>query len=540
MPVYKQPEGLLRRAVLSVLAQTFSDLRLIVVDDAGGMLEEIADITDPRLECLTLTENKGTYNAHSLTLARTTTPWWCPVDADDWLDPTRLQNMLSGAGKADVVLGGMVHRGIPRPPSYPPITIKGFPVRWSTTWAGGLWSAQWLRSVGGFSPGIRVAYDAFLQELAWRYATVALVSDVGYHYEPREGSLTHDPNTMMRSSLRESTHRQLLEFLVQIKSPAEARRMLSSEAPATLARGGGGLIAFAHELETSLGFRSVGLEEATSLLGAGIPVLTHAWNHTYATLARRYPGLLHTIWHSQWAGTDLMKERDYLADAIRAKKAGELASIFWLSENDCLLPFTTRIYPVWSPESLPTSTRPKVPGTVMIGPFGSYSSCCKGVIPAVVAAIGSQAKRIVVAGGGAKDREGLIKAFGDPRVEIVGDVSREQCADLLSEAEVLVQPSLTDTWAFLCLEAVNCRTPVLLSSAMSWSSSIPSWAVISATDTRAMVTAIDRCLDPAEAASLLETEQRVLGQLSVELTRKTREVLSEAGFKNMVDKPGGV
>jgi len=449
--------------------------------------------------------------------------------------------MLAGAGKADVVLGGMDWgaKG-PRLPSYPPITIKGFPVRWSTTWGGGLWSTKWLRSIGGFDPTIRVAYDAFLQELAWRYATVALVSDVGYHYDTREGSLTQDPDTKMGSDLRTRTHLRLLDLLAEIRKPQDARRLLATEAPATLARVGWGLRSFAQELETSLGFRSVGLEEATSLLGAGIPVLAHAWDPTYATLARTYPGLLHTIWHSQWAGTDLMKERDRLADAIRSKKAGELASIFWLSENDCLLPFTTRIYPVWSPESLPTSTRPKVPGTVMIGPFGSYSSCCKGVIPAVVAAIGSQARRIVVAGGGATDREGLIKAFGDPRVEIVGEVSRAQCADLLSEAEVLIQPSLTDTWPFLCLEAVNCGTPVLMSSAPAWSSSIPTWAVISATDTRAMVTAIDRCLDPAEAASLLETEQRVLGQLSVELTSKTRAILSDAGFKNMVDKPGGV
>lgn len=64
IPTYKRPDGL-AAAVSSVLAQTWSDFVLMVVDDGGGGLEAAGLPEDPRLRTVSLSQN-----SHVLGLVR--------------------------------------------------------------------------------------------------------------------------------------------------------------------------------------------------------------------------------------------------------------------------------------------------------------------------------------------------------------------------------------------------------------------------------------------------------------------------------------
>src|SRR5207248_10063202 len=85
--------GYLDEAVESVLAQTFQDFEILIVDD-GSTDEEtrrvLAYYRKPRTRVVR-SENRGLPAAKNLGLAHTTAPLVCMLDADDQLDPALLE-----------------------------------------------------------------------------------------------------------------------------------------------------------------------------------------------------------------------------------------------------------------------------------------------------------------------------------------------------------------------------------------------------------------------------------------------------------------
>lgn len=73
-----------RRAVNSVLGQSWHDLELILVNDGSNdrTLEVIGDIQDPRFRVIT-TKNRGVASARNLGVSKSKYPWVCFLDADD-------------------------------------------------------------------------------------------------------------------------------------------------------------------------------------------------------------------------------------------------------------------------------------------------------------------------------------------------------------------------------------------------------------------------------------------------------------------------
>lgn len=123
MPVYNGARWL-PAAVNSVLAQTLSDLEVLIVDD--GSVDETARIAeqfasrDGRVQLLRQPSNRGQAAARNLALKIARGAWIAPVDADDEIRPDRLRLLVEAGERenADLIADGIVFRGA-RPPGAP-------------------------------------------------------------------------------------------------------------------------------------------------------------------------------------------------------------------------------------------------------------------------------------------------------------------------------------------------------------------------------------------------------------------------------------
>lgn len=87
----------LRRAIDSVLAQTYQHFRLVVVDDGSSdhTPELLSALTDPRVECITLAANAGVARARNIGIEATNSTFVAFQDSDDeWL-PNKLEEQMN-------------------------------------------------------------------------------------------------------------------------------------------------------------------------------------------------------------------------------------------------------------------------------------------------------------------------------------------------------------------------------------------------------------------------------------------------------------
>ncbi|MEE1115083.1 MAG: glycosyltransferase [Eubacterium sp.] len=108
IPVYQAAERL-NRCMRTVLAQTYTDLEVLLVDDgstdgSAALCDAYAE-RDPRVRVFH-TENRGVSAARNLGLSEATGDYIAFVDSDDYIDRVMYEKMLETAEKngADVVL----------------------------------------------------------------------------------------------------------------------------------------------------------------------------------------------------------------------------------------------------------------------------------------------------------------------------------------------------------------------------------------------------------------------------------------------------
>lgn len=107
VPVYKV-EKYLRRCVDSILAQTFPDLELLLIDDgspdnSGKICDEYAAL-DPRVRVFHKS-NGGVSSARNLGLDKARGEWIVFVDSDDWVTEEYLADLMKDSD-ADLRLNG--------------------------------------------------------------------------------------------------------------------------------------------------------------------------------------------------------------------------------------------------------------------------------------------------------------------------------------------------------------------------------------------------------------------------------------------------
>ena len=94
IPLYNKAPYV-RKTVESVLRQTFDDYELVIIDNGSndGSSEIVASFTDPRIRIVRLEENVGVSNARNKGVSLSTAPYITFLDADDWWEPTFLEEM---------------------------------------------------------------------------------------------------------------------------------------------------------------------------------------------------------------------------------------------------------------------------------------------------------------------------------------------------------------------------------------------------------------------------------------------------------------
>ncbi len=116
MPVYNGAQSL-PAAVESVLAQTLSNLEMLIVDD--GSVDDTVRVAeqfaarDPRVQLFRQRTNRGQAAARNLALKMARGVWIAPIDADDEILPDRLR-LLAEAGErehADLIADGILFQG---------------------------------------------------------------------------------------------------------------------------------------------------------------------------------------------------------------------------------------------------------------------------------------------------------------------------------------------------------------------------------------------------------------------------------------------
>jgi GT2 family glycosyltransferase len=201
MPVYNAMPYL-PASVQSVLAQSFSDLQLIAVDDGStdGSLDYLRSIEDPRLTILRSETRQGQGAARNLAMARCTGYYSAFADADDICLPERLACQVAyldrhpGIGMLGTAFAYMGSRG--RQGFRPPLALGHQAIRQdllarrhAMVNATLMFRTEILLELGGFRvKGAGEDWDLFLR--ATEQTSVANLPEVLVHCRIHRGSST--------------------------------------------------------------------------------------------------------------------------------------------------------------------------------------------------------------------------------------------------------------------------------------------------------------------------------------------------------------
>ena len=232
---YYGAKNTIRRAVTSLLAQTYRDLLVIVINDGDRdpPWPMLSDIRDPRLVFFDLSRNWGPYFVHEVALRACKTGLFSIHDADDWSCRDRMGKLFEGLRRerSDFAFsaewqyleknGKLYYEGIRwKSPSKSKagekfIVEKKLSHRFVNRASHhGLFKTEFLRSVGGYYGGFRLNYDTLLTNILLMAGKSTFIEDPLYAYIIHDKSLSNSISTGARSEARYLA-RQKQELLYQ-------------------------------------------------------------------------------------------------------------------------------------------------------------------------------------------------------------------------------------------------------------------------------------------------------------------------------------
>jgi len=95
MPVYNG-ENYLQAAINSILAQSFQDFELLIIDDGSTdrSAEIIRSFDSKKIRFLQNEQNKGLIFTQAKAIAASSKKYWAVLDCDDWAYPQRLEKQI--------------------------------------------------------------------------------------------------------------------------------------------------------------------------------------------------------------------------------------------------------------------------------------------------------------------------------------------------------------------------------------------------------------------------------------------------------------
>lgn len=223
-------EDLVLHAVDSILAQTYTNFELIIIDDAStddswNVLRN--EIRDPRVRLFRLSQNVGMYAGSNYALkhlVRGEYVTW--QDSDDTSHPERLQRQVEHLELNQLDAVSIAHQnlrtGLPTYNDFPSVqdaTPAQFPLRrfsrsrsrFGFSMTRGLFRTSRVLEIGGFDGRRRISMDAhFVERFIRMFRTGALNDEPLYFYNPREDSLTIAAATAHGSPARNRVRNKIL------------------------------------------------------------------------------------------------------------------------------------------------------------------------------------------------------------------------------------------------------------------------------------------------------------------------------------------
>lgn len=213
------PEGMIDRAVDSIMAQTYPEVRLVLVSDGSDAAAEDMQGygSDPRILVVNLPERRGQYLAYDAVAMAMPDTFFAVQDDDDVSKPTRIERLARALcehqadyaiGTLEIHLDGQLsfsHHRIVRP-SRPPINPISIPHIGSHV---GMWLRLSLCALGGYTPRYTRGLDSLLLARAIHHIRAVGVSDCIYEYHRRPGSETMNEHTGIGTRGRAAFKREL-------------------------------------------------------------------------------------------------------------------------------------------------------------------------------------------------------------------------------------------------------------------------------------------------------------------------------------------
>jgi succinoglycan biosynthesis protein ExoO len=231
IPAYNA-ERCVGRAVEDALGQTLRDLEVIVIDDGSRDATLAAARSaaggDPRLRIVALPENQGVAAARNAGLMRARGTWIALLDADDRIDPQRIEQLTreAAASEADLLADNLIVRNVdtsePSGTAFPaarmrargPIAPESFVdsdrPAWGTRAAGfikPLMRRSFLEEHRlAYTPGIHAGSDFHLYVRCLLHgARLFYVPEAYYHYAISCRSLCRDDTERIQRAFKDSS-----------------------------------------------------------------------------------------------------------------------------------------------------------------------------------------------------------------------------------------------------------------------------------------------------------------------------------------------